>query len=79
MSRRRFRARPAPLGCLDDAVHGPVTDDGWLDLSLLAFAEGGLGHSVIGGYDRGAFVLMLAVGCVFEAAWQIKRGTNAMT
>ena len=24
-------------------------------------------------------VLMLAIGCVLEAAWQITRGTNAMT
>ena len=34
---------------------------------------------VIGGYERGVFVLILALGCVFEAAWQIARGTNAMT
>jgi hypothetical protein len=39
----------------------------------------GLGHGVIGSYERGVFVLMLAIGCIFEAAWQITRGTNAMT
>ena len=60
-------------------AHCLVTGVGWLGLSLLAFVEAGLGHSVIGGYERGLFVLMLAIGCVFEAAWQITRGTNAMT
>ena len=44
-----------------------------------AFVEAGLGHSVIGGYERGAFVVVLVIGCVFEAAWQITRGTTAMT
>lgn len=56
-----------------------VTGAGWLGLSLLAFIEAGLGRSVIGGYERGAFVVMLALGCLLEAAWQITRGTNAMT
>jgi hypothetical protein len=56
-----------------------VTGVGWLGLSLLTFVEAGLGHSVIGGYERGVFVLILAIGLVFEAAWQITRGTNAMT
>lgn len=60
-------------------AHCLVTGVGWLGLSLLAFVEAGLGHSVIGGYERGVFVLMLAIGCVFEAAWQITRDTNAMT
>jgi hypothetical protein len=59
-------------------AHCLVTGVGWLALSLLAFAEAGLGHSVIGGYERGVFILMLALGCVFEAAWHITRGTNAM-
>lgn len=60
-------------------AHCLVTGVGWLGLSLLAFVEAGLGHSVIGGCERGVFVLVLAIGCVFEAAWQITRGTNAMT
>lgn len=60
-------------------AHCLVTGVGWLSLSLLAFLEAELGHSVIGGYERGLFVLILAIGCVFEAAWQITRGTNAMT
>jgi hypothetical protein len=60
-------------------AHCLVTGIGWLGLSLLAFIEAGLGHSVIGGYERDLFLLMLAIGCVFEAAWQITRGTNAMT
>ena len=60
-------------------VHCLVTGVGWLGLSLLAFVEAGLGHSVIGGYERGVFVVVLVIGCVFEAAWQITRGTNAMT
>jgi hypothetical protein len=45
----------------------------------LALAEAGLGDSVIDGYERGVFALMLVIGCVFEAAWHITRGTNAMT
>ena len=60
-------------------AHCLVTGVGWLGLSLLAFVEAGLGRSVIDGYERGAFVLVLAIGCVFEAARQITRGTNAMT
>ena len=60
-------------------AHCLITGVGWLGLSLLAFVEAGLGHSVIGGYERGAFVVVLVIGCVFEAAWQITRGTNAMT
>ncbi len=48
------------------------------DWRLLAFVEAALRHSVIGGYERGVFVVVLVIGCVFEAAWQITRGTNAM-
>jgi hypothetical protein len=60
-------------------AHCLVTGVGWLGLSLLAFVEAGLGHSVIGSYERGVFVVVLVIGCVFEAAWQITRGMNAMT
>jgi hypothetical protein len=60
-------------------AHCLVTGVGWIGLSVLAFVEAGLRHSVIGGYERGVFVLILAIGCLFEAAWQITRGTNAMT
>ena len=60
-------------------AHCLVTGVGWLGLSLLAFMEAGLGRSVIGGYERGLFVVVLVTGCVFEAAWQITHGTNAMT
>jgi len=60
-------------------AHCLVTGAGWLGLSQLAFVEAGLEHSVIGGYERGVFVVVLVIGCVFEAAWQITRGTNAMT
>ena len=60
-------------------AHCLVTGVGWLGLSLLAFVEAGFGHSVIGGYEQGAFVVVLVIGCVFEAAWRITRGTNAMT
>lgn len=60
-------------------AHCLVTGVGWLGLSLLAFVEAGLGHSVIGGYERGVFVVVLVIAFVFEAAWQITRGTNAMT
>lgn len=60
-------------------AHCLVTGAGWLGLSLLAFAEAGLGHSVIGGSERDVFLVVLVTGFAFEAAWRIIRGTNAMT
>jgi hypothetical protein len=60
-------------------AHCLVTGAGWLGLGLLALVGAGLGHSVVGGHERGAFVAVLAIGCLFEAAWQITQGTNAMT
>lgn len=60
-------------------AHCLITGIGWLGLSLLAFVGAGFGHSVVGGYERGAFAGVLAIGLVFEAAWQITHGTNGMT
>ncbi len=60
-------------------AHCLVTGAGWLALSLLAFAEARLGHSVIGGHERTAFAGVLLAGVAFEGAWQIARSTNAMT
>ena len=60
-------------------AHCLVTGAGWLGLSLLALVGAGLGHSVVGGHERGVFVVVLVIGFIFEAAWQITRGTNAMT
>jgi hypothetical protein len=60
-------------------AHCLVTGVGWLGLSLLALVGAGLGHSVVGGHERGVFVVVLVIGLIFEAAWQITRGTNAVT
>jgi hypothetical protein len=56
-----------------------VTGVGWLGLSLLALVGAGFGNSVVGGRERGFFIAVLVSGFIFEAAWQITHGTNAVT
>jgi hypothetical protein len=48
-------------------------------LSILAFTEAGLGHSLIGGNEQPAFLAVLAAGLIFECAWSWARGSNAVT
>jgi hypothetical protein len=60
-------------------AHCLITGAGWLALAALAFAEAGLGHSVIGGDEQLVFLVVLAAALVFEAAWTRWRGTNSVT
>lgn len=60
-------------------AHCLVTGTGWVALAALGFAESGLGHSVIGGYEEPVFLGILAAGLIFEASWFVARRTNAVT
>ena len=57
--------------CVIDAV-------GWTGLAVLAFAEAGLGRSVIGGYEQAVFAGVLVVALAFEGVWWLARSTNAV-
>jgi hypothetical protein len=59
-------------------AHCAVTSSGWLALSVLAFTEAALGHSLIGGDEQPVFLAVLAAGLVFEVVWRCLRGTNAV-
>ena len=59
-------------------AHCAVTSTGWLALSLLAFAEVAIGHSLIGGYEQPVFLAVLAASVLFEFGWSMARGTNAV-
>jgi hypothetical protein len=59
-------------------AHCLISGAGWLGVSLLAFIGAGLGHSLIGGDEQLAFVGVLVVAVVFEVAWYLTRGTNAL-
>jgi hypothetical protein len=56
-----------------------VTGAGWLALAVFTFVEAGLGHSLIGGNEPLVFLAVLGAGLVFEGAWYLARGTNAVT
>jgi hypothetical protein len=55
-----------------------VTSTGWAALSLLAFTEAALGRSLIDGYEQPVFLVVLAAAVVFEVAWRVARGSNAI-
>lgn len=59
-------------------AHCAVSGAGWLALGVLALAEAGLGHSRIGGYEQPAFLGVLVIAVIFEGAWYLQHGTNAM-
>lgn len=59
-------------------VHCALTGAGWLALGLLALAEAGLGRSLISGYEQPAFLGVLVIAVIFEGAWYLQHGTNAM-
>jgi hypothetical protein len=59
-------------------AHCLISGAGWLVLSLLAFVEAGLGRSLIGGGEQLAFLGVLVVAVVFEVAWYLAHGTNAL-
>ncbi|HTT89374.1 MAG TPA: hypothetical protein VMF65_07435 [Acidimicrobiales bacterium] len=60
-------------------AHCLVTGPGWLGFGVFCFAEAGVGHSLIGGYEQPAFLGILALGVAFEAGWRSVTGTNAVT
>jgi hypothetical protein len=60
-------------------AHCLITSAGWLGLSVLAFAEAGLGHSLIGGDEQLVFIGLLILAVAFEVLWYLRRGTNAVT
>ncbi len=59
-------------------AHCLVSGGGWLGLSVLTFIEAGLGHSVIRGFEEPVFLGVLVVAVLFEGAWYLGRGTNAV-
>ena len=60
-------------------AHCLVTGAGWLGLSVFVFAEAGIGHSLIAGYEQPVFLGILLAGLAFEAFWYLTRGTHALT
>lgn len=59
-------------------AHCAVTSVGWLALGLFAFVEAAIGRSLIGGDEQPVFLAVLALALVFEAAWSVWCGTNAI-
>jgi len=59
-------------------AHCLLTGSGWLLLALLAAAEAGLGHSLIGGDEQLVFLAILAVGLGFECIWYLVHRDNAV-
>lgn len=59
-------------------AHCVITGAGWLALATFSFLETGLGRSLIHGDEGLVFLGVLAVGLVFEGAWYVMRGTNAV-
>jgi hypothetical protein len=51
---------------------------GSLGLAPITFFEAAIGRSLIGGNEQLVFLAVLAGGLGFEAAWYIRRGTNAV-
>jgi len=60
-------------------AHCVVSGLGWLALSGFSFAEAGIGHSLVAGYEQPIFLGVLVVALAFEGAWYLARGTNAVT
>jgi hypothetical protein len=59
-------------------AHCLVTAAGWLVLAVVSGVEAALGRSVIGGNEQLVFVAVLVAGLVFEGAWCLTCGTNAV-
>jgi hypothetical protein len=60
-------------------AHCVITGAGWLVLAGFAFLEAGLGRSLIDGDEGLVFLGVLGAGLVFEGAWYVVRGTNAVS
>jgi hypothetical protein len=59
-------------------AHCLITGPGWLAFGVLALAEAGVGHSVIGGGEQPLFMAILGLAVVFEACWYWRHRTNAV-
>jgi hypothetical protein len=59
-------------------AHCLVTGTGWLALSMFAFAEAVIGHSLIAGAEQLVLLGVLAAALIFECAWYLARRTNAV-
>lgn len=59
-------------------AHCLVTVAGWSTLALFDFVEAGIGRSEIHGNEQLVFLAVLLAGLVFEGAWYLARGTNAV-
>jgi hypothetical protein len=59
-------------------AHCALSGAGWLALGVLALVEAGLGRSLIGGHEQSAFLGVLVIAVIFEGAWYLQHGTNAM-
>jgi hypothetical protein len=60
-------------------AHCVITGTGWLALAAFSFIEAGLGRTLIHGDEGLVFLAVLAAGLLFEGAWYVVRGTNAVT
>jgi hypothetical protein len=59
-------------------AHCLVTGAGWLALSVFAFTESVLGHSVIAGYEQLVLLGVLAAALIFEYGWYLTQHANAI-
>jgi hypothetical protein len=59
-------------------AHCLVSAAGWLALSLVAFAEAGLGHSVIYGDEQLVFLGVLVAAFAFEGLRYVAKGSNVI-
>jgi len=60
-------------------AHCMVNAAGWLGLSLVAFAEAGLGRSLIHGDEQLVFLGVLVAALGFEGLWYLAKGTNVIS
>jgi hypothetical protein len=60
-------------------AHCLLTGSGWLLLALFAAAEAGLGRSLMGGDEQLVFLVILAMGLIFEGAWYLLHRDNTVT
>jgi hypothetical protein len=59
-------------------AHCLISGVGWLGLGGFALVEAALGRSLIGGDEQPAFPAILAAALLFEGAWYLARGSNAV-
>jgi hypothetical protein len=60
-------------------AHCLVTGPGWLAFGAFAFAEAGIGHSLIHKYEQPVFMGILGLAVFFEIGWYLARRTNAIS